>query len=359
MKLFHISHTDLDGYACQLITKELFDDVYYLNANYGLEVKQSIQKILDEISLVNKEEKILFLISDLNLTYNESKNLDFKVKELIQYGFNIKLQILDHHISGKSSAEEFSWYYLDVNRCASKIVYDYMLKYFKQFDNSLSKWLEPLIDTVNAVDIWLDKETSNFEFGKVLLSTINLAREINSTLFPNLNRDYRLYLLKASRKYLFEDNRHILLDESIYFLKKDYLKLDDKNDTIDNLSSKHVVNILNKNKDKFSIHYKNHKGLLTYAIGSISILANTFLKANEDYDFFIDVGKKGTISLRADGKVDVALMAFKLAKGGGHLNASGAKFEDFKETIDYEVVKKFMQNKLEILELEKDDNKGI
>ncbi len=355
MKLFHLSHTDLDGYACQLITKELFDDVYYLNANYGLEVKLSIQNFLDKIILLNKEENIFFLISDLNLTYKESTNLDLEVKKLIKSGFNIKLQILDHHISGKFSAEEFSWYYLDVNRCASKIVYDYMLEYFKTFDESLSKWLKPLIDTVNAVDIWLDEQTSNFEFGKVLLSAVHSSREINSTLFPSLNRDYRLYLLKASTKYLFEDNRHILLDENIYFLKKEYLKLDDKNDTIDNLSSKYVVNVLNKNKDKFTIHYKNHKGLLTYSIGSISILANTFLKRNEDYDFFIDIGKKGTISLRADGKVDVSQMAFKLAKGGGHLNASGGKFEDFEETIDYEVVKKFIQKKLEILEIEKDD----
>ena len=357
MKLFHISHTDLDGYACQLITKELFNDVYYLNANYGLEVKLSIQKILDEIILLKKEEEIFFLISDLNLTYKESKNLDLEVNKLIKSGFNIKLQILDHHVSGKSSAEEFPWYCLDVNRCASKIVYDYMLEYFKEFDQSLSKWLKPLIDTVNAVDIWLDEQTSNFEFGKVLLSTIHLAREINSTLFPSLNRDYRLYLLKASTKYLFENNRHILLDENIYFLKKEYLKLDNKNDTIDNLSAKYVVNILNKHKDNFTIFYKKHKGLLTYSIGSISILANTFLKRNEDYDFFIDVSKKGTISLRADGKVDVSQMAFRLAKGGGHLNASGAKFENFVETIDYNLVKDFMQNKLKMLE--KEDNKGI
>ena len=26
MKLFHISHTDLDGYGCQLITKEYFKE---------------------------------------------------------------------------------------------------------------------------------------------------------------------------------------------------------------------------------------------------------------------------------------------------------------------------------------------
>ena len=88
-------------------------------------------------------------------------------------------------------------------------------------------------------------------------------------------------------------------------------------------------------------------GLLTYCLGSISIPANAFLKANTDYDFFIDVNKKGNASFRADGKVDVSLMAAKIAAGGGHVNARGGRFEDFKESIDYNEVKNYVQNKLD------------
>ena len=51
MKLFHISHTDLDGYGCQLITKEYFKEGSFYNANYGLEVKLTIKKVLEEIIL--------------------------------------------------------------------------------------------------------------------------------------------------------------------------------------------------------------------------------------------------------------------------------------------------------------------
>ena len=65
MKLFHISHTDLDGYGCQLITKEYFKKGSFYNANYGLEVKLTLKRVLEEITLF-KEEEILFLISDLN-----------------------------------------------------------------------------------------------------------------------------------------------------------------------------------------------------------------------------------------------------------------------------------------------------
>ena len=88
---------------------------------------------------------------------------------------------------------------------------------------------------------------------------------------------------------------------------------------------------------------------MTYCLGSISIPANTFLKANKDYDFFIDISKKGNASFRADGKLDVSLLASKIANGGGHVNASGGKFEDFKESIDYLSVKIYLQNKLDNL----------
>lgn len=59
MKLFHISHTDLDGYGCQLITKEYFKEGSFYNANYGIEVKLTIKKVLNEL-LSFKEEEILF-----------------------------------------------------------------------------------------------------------------------------------------------------------------------------------------------------------------------------------------------------------------------------------------------------------
>lgn len=348
MKLFHISHTDLDGFSCHLITKEYFKDTFFLNANYGLEVKLSIQKVLHEIENCI-DEKIFFLITDLNLTFQEAKDLDKKINQLKTRGYDVTLQLLDHHATGKKSSEDFEWYYLDINRCAAKITYDYMLENYEDFKQK-SIWLEPLINSVNAVDIWLDNEVDNFEFGKVLLSMISKVREINNVLFANANRDFRLYLLKKASSYITKENGHIKLDNDIHLLKKEFLKLDEKDDTIDNLSAKYLVNSLESIKDDLTITYKEHKGLLTYCLGSISIPANAFLKANRDYDFFIDIGRKGNASFRADGKVDVSQMATKLANGGGHVNASGAKFDDFKESIDYNQVKAYIQEKLKAIQ---------
>ena len=346
MKLFHISHTDLDGFGCQLITKEYFKEGFFYNANYGLEVKLSIKKVLEQI-LEYKNEDILLLISDLNLTFQESKDLDRDINQLLKDGYKIKLQVLDHHISGKKSAETFSWYFLDDKRCATKIVYDYMIMEFNAFDNDTKVWINPLVNAIKAVDISLENEIKNFEFGKVLMSMISKVREINNILFADLNRDFRCYLLKEAAKYIDIVDGHIKLDNDVHFIKKDFLKLNDKDDTLDNLSATYLVKTLENVKDDLTVIYKGHKGLLTYCLGSISIPANAFLRANPEYDFFIDINKKGNASFRADGKVDVALMATKLANGGGHVNASGCKFEDFKEVIDYSEVKIYIQNKLD------------
>ncbi|WP_368028738.1 DHH family phosphoesterase [Arcobacter sp. s6] len=346
MKLFHISHTDLDGYGCQLITKEYFKEGYFYNANYGIEVKLTIKKVLEEI-LAFKEEDILFLISDLNLTFQESKDLDRDISELIESGYKIKLQLLDHHVSGKKSADAYYWYYLDDKRCATKIVYDYLFEEYDGFDFTVSSWLEPLVNAINAVDIWLDYDIKNFEFGKVVMSMISKVREVNNILFADLNREFRFYLLRQASTFLDQVDGHIKLDNEVHFLKKEFLKLDHKDDTLDNLSAAYLVKSLIDVKDDLTVVFNGHKGLLTYCLGSISIPANAFLKANPDYDFFIDVNKKGNASFRADGKVDVSLMAAKIAGGGGHVNASGGRFEDFKESINYQDVKTYIQNKLD------------
>jgi oligoribonuclease NrnB/cAMP/cGMP phosphodiesterase (DHH superfamily) len=346
MKLFHISHTDLDGYGCQLITKEYFKEGSFYNANYGIEVKLTLKRVLEEI-LAFKEEDILFLISDLNLTFQESKDLDRDISKLIEDGYKIKLQLLDHHASGKKSADTYYWYYLDEKRCATKIVYDYLFEEYDGFDFTVSSWLEPLVNAINAVDIWLDYDIKNFEFGKVIMSMVSKVREVNNILFADLNREFRFYLLKEASKFLDQVDGHIKLDNEIHLLKKQFLKLDKKDDTLDNLSASYLVKSLVDVKDDLTVVFNGHKGLLTYCLGSISIPANAFLKANTEYDFFIDVNKKGNASFRADGKVDVALMATKIAGGGGHVNASGGRFEDFKESINYQDVKVYVQNKLD------------
>lgn len=344
MKYFHISHNDLDGYSCHLVATKYFPDGKYYNCNYGTDVKIAISEVLKDIEFNHdKTEDILFIISDLNPTHNECKELDNNILRLQKMGFNLKLQLLDHHITGQKSSETFEWYFLDVDRCAAKIVYDYFKENFGVCTED--GWLEPLINAVNSVDIWKE-HNEDFEFGKVLMRMVSTANEINSTLFREQNRAYRLKLLELASGYLDHQHSYVELDDNLHYLKKSLLKLDDKNETIDNLSAKRLVHMLKEYQENLTVYYGQYKGIVTFTLGSISISANTFLKDNPDFSFFIDVSKKGNASFRAAGVVDVSLMAAKIANGGGHKNASGGKFDDFSENFNYDDVKAFIQNKL-------------
>lgn len=346
MKFYHISHTDLDGYGCQLTTQKIFPNAIYYNANYGIEVKMFLKDALQQIASEEKNEEIFLLITDLNLTTDESKKLDKDIINLNNDGFNVKLQLLDHHGTGQKSADKYDWYFLDTSRSATQITYDYFSENYPDFLENCPDNYSDLIKAINAVDIWLEDDKL-FEFGKVCMSMISKAYEINNSLFNTQSRDYKLYLLTQTLQYVNEKNGHILLDENIYHIKKEFLKLEEQNNTLDNLSSNYLVKSLDSKKDELTVLYQDKKGLLTYNLGGISIPANAFLKANPDYDFFIDVNRRGRAGLRANNKLDVSILAQKLAGGGGHPNASGMAFKDFKETVIYNDVKKYIQNKLD------------
>ncbi len=275
-------------------------------------------------------ENNLILITDLNLTPEQAKDLDGKVKTNQK---EVKLLLLDHHKSGQDCADEFDWYYLDHNRCATKITYDFFSSIMSE-DKELSK----LVDVINAVDIWLD-DKPEFELGKVCLGLISSAKEINRIMFNKENSAYMFSILKEIQPYFSENNPHIALDAAVHTIKKSFFTTT-KDDTLSNLVSTCNVSMLTKNKDKMTISYGDFKGILTYNIGNVSIIGNDFLKANPDYGFFMDISSRKTISLRANGKLDVSKMAARIGNGGGHPNASGGLLNSFKDSFIYENVKK-------------------
>lgn len=342
MTLYHLSHIDLDGYGCQFISHYFFRKHYYYNSNYGVEITVRIDTILSEITQ-SKDKKFFILISDLNLSTEDAAYIDKSVKALQENGKDIKLQLLDHHASGAETADQFEWYYLDASRCASKIVYDYMVEHFEPRSKKVLMWLGDLVDIINAIDIWLEDQ-SGFEYGKVLMRMINDTREINRFMFDKEHRDYKLWMLKKAKNYLNRPNPHILYDEAMHKFKKKYLRQNAPNDTLDNLSAQHVENLLSQKKEECTVYYKGYKGILVYAMGSISVVGNHFLKHNPEYAFIMDVSPNGRCSLRANGQIDVSEMSKELMGGGGHPNASGGKIANFKESFLYTEVKSFIES---------------
>ncbi len=336
MQLYHLSHIDLDGYTCQFVTSQIFDAPLFFNANYGEEVMVRIDEIIEHIEASNASRH-LFLITDLNLSDEEAAYVDARIKEL-RAQKHIELILLDHHASGIETAQQFSWYHLDVTRSATKITYEHFLTSHPQLGS-----LEPLVQAVNAVDIWLSDDSS-FEMGKVLMRLIDEAKEINRYMFASDNLAYKHYMLSQALPYV-QKGDHIALDEALCTMKKSFFKKS-RNDTFDNLLTSYILALLGMHKEQMTIHFQGNKGLLTFGIQNTSIVGNAFLQAHPDYHFFMNVNPRGTFSLRADNKMDVSQMASIIAGGGGHPNASGGKLKEFKEFFRYDQLKSFIEELL-------------
>ncbi len=332
--IHHLSHIDLDGYSCQLVMKYTPYEKMNYNANYGAEVKSKLDLILENIK--KSKKSALILISDLNLTADESKWLTNEVYKLNANKQNVVIQLLDHHGSGEESAKKHDWYYLDTSRCATKIVYDYVKENF-EFDEP--KWMEKYVSVVNAVDLWKQEEVENFEYGKVCMRLVTETRELNRVMFADEDFNYKTSLLLEATKLLGKPNANILLDESIHKIKKNFFKEENEDNTLDNLATKYVVKLLGDKRSTHTIYYKGYKGYLSYAVGNTSIVGNGFLLAYPEYDFIVDVSYRGAMSLRANNQVSVAQISKEWANGGGHPNAAGGRIMGFKEQYRYDKVK--------------------
>jgi len=345
--IHHLSHIDLDGYSCQLVMQYTPYEKFNYNANYGAEVKSKLELILENIK--KDKRNTLILVSDLNLSADESRWITNEVDKLNKQQ-KVKLLLLDHHGSGAQSAKKYEWYYLDESRCATKIVYDYAKEHFKLNE---PEWMNSYVNIVNAVDLWKKEEHDNFEYGKVCMRLVTETRELNRVMFANEDSHYKLTLLHEATKFISEKNAPIVLDEKIHAIKKEFFKVDVDN-TLDNLATDYVVQLLGKKRNSHTIYYKGYKGFLSYGVGNTSIVGNGFLVAFPEYDFIVDVSYRGAMSLRADNKVSVAQISKEWAGGGGHPNAAGGRIMGFKEQYRYDKVK----NQIEALISDKESRAG-
>jgi oligoribonuclease NrnB/cAMP/cGMP phosphodiesterase (DHH superfamily) len=334
--VYHLSHIDLDGYGCQYLTQQCFDTIECYNANYGPEVPARMKEIVKKIEqdkFINADIETLILVTDLNLSTKEAAWIE---KEAVRIGS--KLQLLDHHATGANAAERFAWYKLDTTRCATLITYDWLQTHYA-FDKGDD--LTNIVKAINAIDIWVSDDAL-FEYGKVMLGMISGAREIGRILFPAEDRALKISMIEAAKERLSEVDAPIKLDDDLHQIKKAFFRVDENN-TKDNLVASYVTELLTTDRQRLSINYKGHKGILGYNVGNASIIGNASMVRNDDYDFYMDVNFRGNFSLRSNNKLDVSAMATHIGNGGGHVNASGGKIDGYKDSFVYADVRSFVQ----------------
>ncbi|WP_104749896.1 DHH family phosphoesterase [Helicobacter cynogastricus] len=341
MQVFHLSHTDLDGYGCQFISRHFFEQISYYNANYGKEVSARLKEI---INALNKPilQKALILVTDLNLTLGEAEFLQKECEALRLQGREVEILLLDHHITGQDAAQAYSWYHLDVERSASKITYETLKERFKPLQEDALEKLAPMVEMINSIDIW-QEEGFGFELGKVCMRMIASTHELNRSMFDAQNRAYKFALLEHVPAYIHQERGAVLFDNDLFKLKKIALGGNPDMETMDNIASNAQVALLSKNKEICTVLCDGKRGFLSYNMGGISVLANLFLRENPEFDFYIDVSFRGSVSLRSNNKCDVSSISKQYFNGGGHKNASGGKIEGFKESFSYYDIKEQLE----------------
>lgn len=362
MQVYHLSHIDLDGYGAQFVAREFFKNIRFYNANYGKEVSARLKQILrfiaesrlDSADSANSA-KSLILITDLNLTLSEAKFLQSEVDLLNAQGKKVQILLLDHHITGKDCAQNYSWYHLDESICATKITFQYLSQNLAQIDadsanaeilrdSAKMQRFAKFVDMIDSADTWKEGGFA-FEFGKVALGMIAQSKEFSRYMFECFDNEFRFALLEKAQDFLLDsannirENAAVELDNNIFLFKKDILGGDRNRQTMEQILSHKQATLLSQNKEKYLVKCEGKKGIVTYGIGGISVVANLFLRQNADLDFFIDVGLRGNVSLRANGNCDVSEMAKEYFSGGGHKNAAGGRIEGFRETFLYEEAK--------------------
>ncbi len=338
--VYHLSHTDLDGYACQFLTSLCFENIRFQNSNYGEEINGRL-KIFFDLMLLDPAKEILLLITDLNLSLAQCQFIENQIEKLQSFksGIEIEICLLDHHGSGSDLAQKYKWYFLDTSRSATKITYNWLIE---NFNCEKIKSYKTVVDAINAVDIWL-KDEDGFEFGKVLMGAIASSKEVGRVLFDEHDRAQKFHLIESAGKMVDQHNAHIKLDNEIHSIKKAFFSTGRDDNTLDNLVADYLTDLLTLRKKDLEIAYRDKRGVLTYALPNISVIGNAFLVANPDIDFILNISPNGSISLRSSDRADVSEIAATLAGGGGHPNASGGRIQGFKELYDYNQIKSFVE----------------
>ncbi len=305
-KMIHLSHTDLDGYGCQLVTYQLKPDVIYFNANYG-EIDDVLSKIYD---IIQENDKLL--ITDLNLTLEQSDNL-----QMMMNTKKFTTVLIDHHGTGQESADKYSWYNLDTSKCATASTFEY-------FKNSESyPILSKIVDLVNTYDMWIKENKYDFERATLLSNTIfetSIDSKFDAEFKINILKEIGTSLVQGLDASVVESNIPFIISETLHELCSDETMRSIISD--DNICSSYKMSIFPALEMKsfltYSVNGQNVQFFKDITSNTFQYSSDYLFSANPKYKdcVFAKISSNGNMSFRYVNKNAVQIA--KIFCGGGH-----------------------------------------
>lgn len=303
VKLF--SHTDLDGYGCNVILKSIIGlKPDCENLNYD-KINERVKEYF-----INKEyeQYSTTYITDISVNDEVAEMIDNIVKTK-----NVRVMLLDHHPTA-IGLNKYAWATVDIERgnektSGTRMLYDEfkdLIDYLSN-ENLINKsGLFDFVEHVRKYDTWLWKEKYN-------------------DIKPKQLND--LFFLLGTERFMEKilNNLKFSLTNMAEFINENKLLLELQQEKID----KYVEN---KNKEIIS------KNIIGYNVGIVfaeqfqSELGNRLSEMNPQYDLIVMIGDK-TVSYRTvKDNIDCGQVA-KLFGGGGHPKASGSQISNEKKLM--------------------------
>lgn len=279
--IINVTHTDLDGVGCAIVSTAKHRTVNVIYADYGNvneRVNEALDMIIDfDIAL----DVVTFIISDISVVADTAKRLD----DLSMNGLNVILA--DHHKTAEW-LNAYSWATVrSEGHSGASLLYEILGKptYAKNDYGDL-------VEMIKDYDLWIHKYANSKDMNRLFYLIGRQAFYDRFLNDPDINfRESELILLQADK------------DAEDKYYKRVERVLREERDVLGNT---------------FGITYCDR---YTSEIGHRLLLNHKYL----DYIVLVDVlGNK--VSLRSDGDMDVSRIA-KLFGGGGHKNASGFPYD--------------------------------
>jgi oligoribonuclease NrnB/cAMP/cGMP phosphodiesterase (DHH superfamily) len=345
-RIYHLSHTDLDGYGAQYVVSKAFYNVAYFNSDYK-DIDLTLATMLKQAKMESLTGRTLslFLISDLNLTADQAKYLDKEIKKLPG---DTQLLLLDHHATGAQTAEQYEWYRLETHQCATCITYDWVKQFLTAEHAELDAYLQAFSQMVNVTDLWL-QEHADFERANFLSSMI-FERSHMIPEMDEVARFFKFHMIEAVFKRYQQGQSLREAEAALHEIKEDFLRTQHmRADLVENpdlmLASKYYHLVFNFIKEA-PIRTLNIDGMragIFYDWNHAVFQHVTSMLFNETQrvDIAIRVASAGKISMRSNDaeKHNVGALSAKYFGGGGHPCAAGGTLKNKRINSELEAVK--------------------
>lgn len=286
-KLF--SHTDLDGYSCNILIEELPMTSDCTNVNYD-KINEVIKKYITSGEYKRYETTF---ITDISV--NE------ELAELINNTKDLRLKLIDHH-STALWLNKYSWACVQIKSeeektCGTELFFKYIKDILKKnhSEEDINR-IKDFVKNVKRYDTWLWKEKYDDDSPKKL-----------NDLFQLLGYERFKEQIKANKfdvDWMIADNK---------------LLLDIHQEKIDRY-------IESKNKEIISFKFDKYYLGVVFAEQFHSELGNKLSELNLEYDAIAIVNNKAVSYRTIKDNVNCADIA-KLLGGGGHIKASGSPID--------------------------------